>query len=80
MPDTPRRDQIGRGTRVLVQTKADQGTDRLTAGTVAEILTSSRAHPYGIKVMLQDGQVGRVKRITEDAAPRERRAKDGQFA
>jgi uncharacterized repeat protein (TIGR03833 family) len=44
--------------------KKDQGTGKLTSGVVAEILTSSRSHPHGIKVRLQDGQVGRVKKIT----------------
>ncbi len=32
-------------------------------GTVAKILTNSSFHPHGIKVMLDDGQVGRVKEI-----------------
>ncbi len=49
---------------VEIETKKDQGTGRLTAGTVKEILTAGKYHPHGIKVRLQDGQVGRVKKIT----------------
>jgi uncharacterized repeat protein (TIGR03833 family) len=30
---------------------------------VAKILTKSPTHPHGIKVMLEDGAVGRVKEI-----------------
>ena len=40
--------------------KADQPTGRLTEGVVMRILTKSSHHPYGIKVMLENGQVGRV--------------------
>lgn len=46
--------------------KADQRTGALTEGVVARILTKSAFHPHGIKVMLEDGQVGRVKNILED--------------
>lgn len=45
--------------------KADQRTGKLTEGTVASLLTKSEFHPHGIKVMLSDGQVGRVKKILE---------------
>lgn len=41
--------------------KADQRTQKLTSGTVKRILTNSATHPHGIKVMLEDGQVGRVQ-------------------
>ena len=63
MSDTPSRDQIEIGTRVLIETKKDQGTGRFTEGIVDEILTSSSSHPHGIKVRLVDGHVGRVKEI-----------------
>jgi uncharacterized repeat protein (TIGR03833 family) len=46
---------------VRVELKKDQGTGRLTEGKVKEILTGSSFHPHGIKVRLEDGQVGRVK-------------------
>ncbi|EES71390.1 LOW QUALITY PROTEIN: hypothetical protein POTG_03987, partial [Paenibacillus sp. oral taxon 786 str. D14] len=43
--------------------KKDQPTGKLTRGIVKDILTNSATHPHGIKVRLQDGQVGRVKVI-----------------
>ena len=50
---------------VDVVLKRDQRTGKLTRGVVAEILTNSSFHPHGIKVRLQDGQVGRVQVIVE---------------
>ena len=46
--------------------KADQRTGELTDGVVKRILTKSPKHPHGIKVMLDTGEVGRVKVIHED--------------
>ncbi|HEU4406872.1 MAG TPA: YwbE family protein [Polyangiaceae bacterium] len=57
------RAQIRRGLRVAVVLKADQGSGALTEGVVRDILTSSPVHPRGIKVRLESGQVGRVRRI-----------------
>ncbi|MGE5392499.1 MAG: YwbE family protein [Candidatus Saccharibacteria bacterium] len=57
------RDDIKIGAEVEVVLKADQKTGKLTRGKVAEILTNSAFHPHGIKVRLEDGQVGRVKNI-----------------
>ena len=51
------------GAKVNIVLKADQRTGRLTEGFVAKILTKSSFHPHGIKVMLEDGQVGRVQEI-----------------
>jgi len=51
------------GARVKVILKNDQRTGRLTEGIVAKVLTKSSQHPHGIKVMLEDGQVGRVAEI-----------------
>ena len=51
---------------VRIVTKKDQQSGRLTTGIVQDILTSSRTHPRGIKVRLQDGQVGRVMEIVAD--------------
>lgn len=53
------------GTKVKIVLKADQRTGRLTEGVVARLLTKSASHPHGIKVMLEDGQVGRVQEIEE---------------
>ncbi|SHF19336.1 YwbE family protein [Alkalibacter saccharofermentans] len=59
------RSNITIGTRVKIVLKADQRSGKLTEGTVAKILTNSPRHPHGIKVMLADGQVGRVKEIID---------------
>ncbi|MDD3489450.1 MAG: YwbE family protein [Paludibacter sp.] len=57
------REDIKIGANVKIVLKKDQPTGKLTDGIVARILTNSSAHPHGIKVMLQDGQVGRVQKI-----------------
>jgi uncharacterized repeat protein (TIGR03833 family) len=59
----PTRSQINPGSRVRIVLKHDQATGKLTEGIVKDILTSSAAHPHGIKVRLMDGQVGRVQEI-----------------
>jgi len=43
--------------------KQNQRTGVLTEGIVARILTKSPTHPHGIKVMLDNGKVGRVQAI-----------------
>ncbi len=57
------RTEIRPGMRVQIVEKQNQRTGFLTEGIVARILTSSAAHPHGIKVMLVNGKVGRVKAI-----------------
>ena len=57
------RASIKPGMTVLIVLKQDQGTGKLTKGIVKDILTKSPNHPHGIKVRLQDVQVGRVKEI-----------------
>ena len=57
------RTNIKIGARVNIVLKADQRSGKLTEGTVARLLTKSEFHPHGIKVMLADGQVGRVQEI-----------------
>lgn len=57
------RSNIKPGLLVDIVLKADQRTGKLTRGVVAELLTSSSFHPHGIKVRLEDGQVGRVQNI-----------------
>ncbi|MDZ5471374.1 YwbE family protein [Bacillus sp. 31A1R] len=58
-----KRENIKIGSKVRVVQKQDQRTGKLTEGMVARILTNSPNHPHGIKVMLEDGIVGRVKEI-----------------
>jgi uncharacterized repeat protein (TIGR03833 family) len=57
------RSQIQPGISVDIVLKQDQRSGKLTSGIVKDILTNSPSHPHGIKVRLQDGQVGRVKVI-----------------
>ena len=59
------RATIKPGMTVLVVTKQDQATGRLTKGVVKDILTKSAAHPHGIKVRLENGVIGRVKGIVD---------------
>ena len=68
MADLPSRNDLKIGLEVEIETKKDQGTGRLTAGILDKILTGAMTHPYGIKVKLQDGQVGRVKKISGSPA------------
>jgi len=57
------RSDIRPGSHVLITLKEDQRSGKLTEGIVRDILTRSLAHPHGIKVRLESGQVGRVKEI-----------------
>ena len=61
MKDGTNRADIQIGTKVKVVQKQDQRSGKLTEGIVSKILTNSQTHPHGIKVMLEDGTVGRVK-------------------
>jgi uncharacterized repeat protein (TIGR03833 family) len=67
MTDIPSRDQMKPGTKVGIETKEDQGSGKISIGIVKNILTSSNIHPHGIKVELEDGQVGRVKKIISES-------------
>lgn len=57
------RKDISPGLQVHIVLKQDQRSGKLTKGVVKDILTNSAFHPHGIKVRLEDGQVGRVKEI-----------------
>lgn len=57
------RSNIKIGAKVRVVQKQDQRTGKLTEGIVTKLLTKSPNHPHGIKVMLEDGIVGRVKEV-----------------
>lgn len=57
------RKDIHEGLEVAIVLKKHQRTGERTRGIVKDILTNSAYHPHGIKVRLQDGQVGRVKEI-----------------
>lgn len=59
------RKNIQIGQKVAVVKKQDQPTGKLTEGVVQRILTKSAHHPHGIKVMLETGEVGRVKEVLD---------------
>jgi len=61
--DGTRRSDIKPGSRVSIVLKKDQQTGTLTEGVVKNILTKSPAHTHGIKVRLESGEIGRVKKI-----------------
>lgn len=61
--DGTKRSQINIGSKVLVVQKQHQRTGELTEGIVKRILTNSAQHPHGIKVMLENDIVGRVKEV-----------------
>lgn len=63
------RANIRPGLRVRVVEKQNQQTGKLTEGIVQKILTKSPDHPHGIKVMLDNGIVGRVKEIVGSTTP-----------
>ena len=65
MKNGQNRSDVTIGARVSIVLKADQATGRRSEGVVLRLLTNSRFHPHGIKVMLEDGQVGRVQEILE---------------
>lgn len=61
-----KRADIKAGALVDIVLKQDQRSGKLTQGRVKRLLTNSPTHPHGIKVMLTDGQVGRVKKIYQE--------------
>lgn len=61
--DGSKRIDIKIGSRVKIVKKQDQKSGKLTEGVVMKILTNSPNHHHGIKVMLSDSTVGRVKEI-----------------
>ena len=67
--DGQTRTNIRPGLLVRVVEKQNQRTGKLTEGTVLKVLTKSPQHPHGIKVMLDNGIVGRVKEILSSPNP-----------
>ncbi len=61
------RKDIKIGSIVMIVEKHNQRNGILTEGLVERILTNSQYHPHGIKVMLEDGTVGRVKEIKTES-------------
>ncbi|MCH7757795.1 MAG: YwbE family protein [Thaumarchaeota archaeon] len=65
MGAVPSRDEITIGVMVQIVQKQDQRTGKLTEGLVKRIFTSSKFHPHGIKVELENGIIGRVQNILD---------------
>lgn len=59
------RSDVYPGLEVGIILKKDQRNGNLTYGIVKNLLTSSSFHSRGIKVRLEDGQIGRVAEIVE---------------
>jgi len=59
------RAEIAPGLAVVIILKQDQRTGKLTKGIVKDLLTKSPFHSRGIKVRLEDGQVGRVQGLAD---------------
>jgi uncharacterized repeat protein (TIGR03833 family) len=57
------RENIKPGMKVSIVLKKDQKTGTLTEGVVKDLLTKVPKHHRGIKVRLEDGQIGRVQQI-----------------
>ena len=60
------RADIYPGLEVEIILKKDQRSGKRTTGIVKDLLTSAPRHSRGIKVRLEDGQVGRVVEILGD--------------
>jgi uncharacterized repeat protein (TIGR03833 family) len=60
------RSDVYPGLEVDIILKKDQRSGKRTRGIVKDLLTSSAYHSRGIKVRLEDGQVGRVIETFED--------------
>lgn len=59
------RNNIKPGLTVDIVLKKDQPTGILTRGVVKKVLSPGARHTRGIKVMLVNGQVGRVQKIIQ---------------
>lgn len=60
-----RRSDVRPGIDVMIELKEDKRSGRLTGGKVKEVLTTAPMHPHGIKVMLENGLIGRIKHIIQ---------------
>ncbi len=65
MGNPKKRFDVKQGLKVNIVLKQDQRSGKLTQGVVKKLLTNSPTHPHGIKVMLTNGEVGRVQEILQ---------------
>lgn len=61
------RKNIVIGMKVNIVEKRNQRSGKMTEGLVQTILTNSRSHPWGIKIRLTSGKVGRIKQIMNES-------------
>ena len=61
-PSIPKSSSVVVGKSVDIVLKQDQGTGRTVNGVISQVL-SRGDHPWGIKVKLMDGRVGRVQKV-----------------
>ncbi len=73
------RNQIKIGKDVEIVQKQDQRSGKRTRGVVQRILTRSATHPHGIKVALESGEVGRVKKVLESDSQDAQNHSDDEF-
>ncbi len=64
--DGKTRANVKPGLLVNIVLKKDQRSGQLTEGIVKDLLTSAPYHHRGIKVRLEDGQIGRVQEIIDE--------------
>lgn len=64
--DGKNRNDVYPGLEVDIILKKDQRSGKLTRGVVSNLLTSATYHSRGIKVRLEDGQIGRVAAIVDE--------------
>uniref|UniRef100_A0A7S3Y5R8 Uncharacterized protein n=1 Tax=Heterosigma akashiwo TaxID=2829 RepID=A0A7S3Y5R8_HETAK len=62
----PRRSELSKGSAVYIVRKEDQRSGTLTEGNVYKLLTNKSFHPRGIKVMLENGDIGRVQELVNE--------------
>ncbi len=60
------RKDVYPGLMVDIILKKDQRNGKRTRGIVKNLLTSAAFHSRGIKVRLEDGQIGRVVEIIQE--------------
>jgi uncharacterized repeat protein (TIGR03833 family) len=65
MIDGRQRKYVHVGLFVEIVQKQNQRYSEVSKGIVSKILTKSVSHPYGIKVQLESGLIGRVKNIVQ---------------
>lgn len=59
----PTKNMLASGMKVVIIEKHNQKSGIESTGEIDRILTHDFSHPHGLKVMLTDGRVGRVKKI-----------------